>query len=356
MKQIVRTVSRIFLLACMSLLWMLNAWQSSVSATQARQQWSRSDIVRHSVSDKAEHIRGYWTSERMQRAIPASIAHPQARYANREPEGAWDDSDVWTTERMHHAVPAEQILGKAPDLKLRERAIVPSALPVPPGAYNSLPYSAEGKVFFTDPQTGLDYLCSGTALISQNRSVVDTAGHCVIEGGSGDNFYTNWIFCPQYLNGNCPRGQWSARELITSTQWADNGTLSRDIGFAIVGAHNGQRLTDAVRSVNIITGLSRNQTFTALGYPAMPPFDGEHMQSCRSGTVTTDSSQGSPATTGIDCNMNGGSSGGGWLIRRNNTWYLNGHVSYRYSTLPDVLFSPYYDSFVRNIYNQAQIA
>ena len=45
----------------------------------------------------------------------------------------------------------------------------------------------------------LDYVCSGTALLSGNKSVVWTAGHCVNEG-PGD-FATNWEFVPAYKDG-----------------------------------------------------------------------------------------------------------------------------------------------------------
>ena len=46
--------------------------------------------------------------------------------------------------------------------------------------YTQQPTSTHGKVFFT--LGGNDYVCSGTALLSGNKSVVWTAGHCVNEG------------------------------------------------------------------------------------------------------------------------------------------------------------------------------
>ena len=47
-------------------------------------------------------------------------------------------------------------------------------------------------MFFT--LGGNDYVCSGTALLSGNKSVVWTAGHCVNEGPG--EFATNWEFVP----------------------------------------------------------------------------------------------------------------------------------------------------------------
>ena len=52
---------------------------------------------------------------------------------------------------------------------------------------------------------------------------------------------------------------------------------------------------------------------------------------------------------GIDCDMTGGSSGGGWIA--------NGSVvsvnSYGYTTLPNVMFGPYQGSVAQSLYTQA---
>lgn len=262
----------------------------------------------------------------------------------------------WTLARMIHAR-ALDATGKATPVyqTVGQHPAKSDAVEVPPDSYNTLPYAAEGRVFFTDPQTQIDYACSGTAVTSTNKSVVDTAGHCVMQGGSGSNYYTNWMFCPQRLEGNCPLGQWNAEQLFTSTQWATSGSASRDFGFAVVGQNQqGQALDDVVKPVSLVTNLSDTETFTALGYPAQAPFDGEHMYSCDSPTTTVDIRQGKPRPIGIACNMNEGSSGGGWLVQLNGTWFLNGNTSYSYASVPDTLFSPYYDSYVKTIFNQAE--
>lgn len=265
----------------------------------------------------------------------------------------------WTSDRMKDASPIEQTYprnGKDVRKQLdRLSSATPRATQVPPASYATFPYSVIGKVFFTDPQSGTDYVCSGTALQSANKSVVDTAGHCVMEGGSGNNFYTNWMFCPQRLEGNCPKGMWHAIRLYASTDWAQNNALGRDLGLAVVGKNNDKALTDVVGGVNIRTSISAQQQFTALGYPAAEPFDGEHMQQCSSQTIRRDTMQ-DPDAVGIACNMTGGSSGGGWLIRSGNTWYLNGHTSYGINFLPNVLFSPYYDNVVQNMYNDISVS
>ena len=52
---------------------------------------------------------------------------------------------------------------------------------------------------------------------------------------------------------------------------------------------------------------------------------------------------------GIDCDMTGGSSGGGW-IAGGGVASVN---SYGYSTLPNVMFGPYQGSVAQSLYTQA---
>jgi hypothetical protein len=54
-----------------------------------------------------------------------------------------------------------------------------------------------GKVFFT--LGGSDYVCSGSSTTAANRSLVQTAGHCLNEG-PGD-FVTHFTFVPAYADG-----------------------------------------------------------------------------------------------------------------------------------------------------------
>ena len=120
----------------------------------------------------------------------------------------------WTAERMREAKPVAQAKpgGKGP------KAAYPFTR-YEPATYNP----AHGKVFFTD--SGVNYVCSGTALTSGNESVVWTAGHCVNEGPGA--YYTNWAFVPAYKDGARPYGTWAARTLLTTSSWRTGG----DFGY-----------------------------------------------------------------------------------------------------------------------------
>ena len=210
--------------------------------------------------------------------------------------------------------------------------------------YTSFPTRTNGKVFFTDD--GVNYVCSGTALLSGNKSVVWTAGHCVHDGAV--NFHTNWAFVPGYADGSRPYGTWTARSLLTTNGWATRGDFSYDEGAAVVSLSGGRALTDVTGGRNIAFNTARNQTYASHGYPAASPFNGQRLWVCTSPLRYNDTSA-NPATMGIDCNMTGGSSGGGWIA--------NGSVtsvnSYGYRTLPNVMFGPYMGSVAQSLYTAA---
>jgi V8-like Glu-specific endopeptidase len=276
----------------------------------------------------------------------ALVAVPAAQAARVKTKAVAQDKAAvqayWTAERMREAIPAEKLRAGQPAGKAKKSPRA-SATQIPP-PYTSAPTRTNGKVFFTDD--GLNYVCSGTAVLSGNKSVVWTAGHCVHDGAS--NFHTNWTFVPAYADGSRPYGTWTARALLTPSGWANNGDFSYDTGAAVVSANGGSALTDVVGGRNIAFNTARNQQYAAHGYPAAPPFNGQRLWVCNSPLIYNDTSA-NPPTMGIDCDMTGGSSGGGW-IAGGSVVSVN---SYGYRTLPNVMFGPYQGSVARSLYTQA---
>ena len=193
---------------------------------------------------------------------------------------------------------------------------------------------------------GNDYVCSGTALLSGNKSVVWTAGHCVNEG-PGD-FATNWEFVPAYKDGSAPLGVYVADEPDHSSAWANSGDISYDFGAAVVAPSGGTALTDRVGGRGIAFNTARSQNYVSYGYPAAPPFTGERLWTCNSPLQRSDSTT-SPQTLGIGCDMTGGSSGGGWIVGGN----LVSENSYGYDNQPNVMYGPYLGSVAQSVYNAA---
>jgi V8-like Glu-specific endopeptidase len=279
--------------------------------------------------------------------LACALVAPAAQAARVQTKAVAQDKaavqQYWTAERMRNARPADKVLSGsfAPKPKAVPRLAPATQIPPP---YTSQPTSTNGKVFFSDG--GSNFVCSGTAVLSGNKSVVWTAGHCVHDGASG--FHTNWTFVPAYADGSRPYGTWTARSLLTTSGWANGGDFSFDNGAAVVSANGGSALTDVVGGRNIAFNGPRQQQYSAHGYPAAPPFNGQRLWRCDSPLIYDDTSA-NPPTMGIDCDMTGGSSGGGW-IAGGSVASVN---SYGYTTLPNVMFGPYQGSVAQSLYTQA---
>jgi V8-like Glu-specific endopeptidase len=261
----------------------------------------------------------------------------------------------WTVDKMLNAIEADQQVDTTPNLRQGnanpslDKGVWQQGQP-PRNGDPSYPLSTVGKIFFTNA-SGRNSACSGTAIVSLNRSVVDTAGHCLYWSGG---WSSNLIFCPLYDNGSTPYGCWAARDLEVPSDWIDgqSNALHRDLGMAIVAANSEGALTDVVGGTGWAYNQPANQPFFAYGYPAAPPFDGQTRQSCEGlGKVRQ---FGDGIVVAIPCNMTGGCSGGPWFIKINGRLYLNGHNDFTSSMEPGHMFSPYYDDTWYTLYDKAQ--
>jgi hypothetical protein len=261
-----------------------------------------------------ERVRSYWTPARMKAAKPADTG----------PASASD------------AAPARGSAVKVADAAAKKPG------PTQPAASASVT-STTGKVFFS--MGGGNYVCSGAATSSGNRSVVTTAGHCVKDGAGV--WASNWAFVPAYNNGSRPYGTWTARNLVTTNAWATQTDINYDGGFAIMNALNGRYLTDVVGGQGIMFNQPRGLYYNAYGYPAAAPFNGQTLQSCAG--YAQDDIYGGTQSQRIPCNMTGGSSGGPWLA----SGYINSVNSFGYDGVRNQMFGPYFGSAIQSAYSTA---
>jgi V8-like Glu-specific endopeptidase len=298
----------------------------------------------------------YWTAQRMRRAIPLPGPEVSAREhaATRAPEATGSGLEPGS---VPPTVPAGTVaLDATLEVSQPTHSPVTLAYPftsgaVPTSDYRSYPYSTIGRIFFTDPTSGLNYACSGTALTSQNQSVVWTAGHCVHGGGPGEAYYTNWVFVPSYVDHSRPVGTWPALVTLTTPQWVASANLSYDMAAAVVAPLGGKRLTEVTGGRGIEWNQAQQQTFEPFGYPAAAPFNGERIYYCESDLATTGNPSGSgPATLGIGCDMTQGSSGGGWIVDGS---FVNSNVSYGIEGEPNVFYGPYFGDSAATLYQAA---
>jgi V8-like Glu-specific endopeptidase len=265
-------------------------------------------------------------------------------------------AEYWTEDRMRSAIPGDVLAGKA-----LGRGNTSSG-PVEKGnntkiqagkgkttiAKPEAPIDHIGKVFFT--LGNANYVCSGNAVTSFNKSTVATAGHCLNEGPGA--FATNFIFVPAYNNGAAPYGKWTARGLYAPTQWSGSGDMRYDTGFAVVNQLNGKYLSDVVVESGVEFNAAYGLTYKSYGYPAARPFNGATLWSC-AGTASPDTNNPGFETQGIPCDMTGGSSGGPWFIQSGSAAGLQNSInSYGYSGSP-VMYGPYWGTVIQLTYTSA---
>ena len=234
----------------------------------------------------------------------------------------------------------------------------------------------EGKVLFT--MAGVDYVCSGTVVRDSlangsdptpPSSLVLTAGHCVYD--EVDGWATNWMFMPafeeapsSYSNGgfDCSilnYGCWTADALITSQGWR-TGNFNEDYAFAVMGPGGKTgtaQLDAAVGFQEIAFSQTRPASVYAFGYPHAAPYNGQDLIYCAGNTIAD--TFGGSTSAGLNCNMTGGSSGGGWMSPfSGGTGTLVSVNSFKYTGGPlrGYMFGPRFDGDALNTYNAALTA
>jgi V8-like Glu-specific endopeptidase len=267
--------------------------------------------------------------------------------------------EYWSLQRMKKARPLEVAIRDGGGHARGPSSFVPSFESFELTNTLSYPNRVHGKVFFTRPGAG-NFVCSGTVVDALNRSTVITAGHCVHQGGI---WSTNVAFAPGYRRrggtGNAPYGVWAATGEAAPRSWVESQNLKFDVGAAIVARNGaGASLEEVVGARGVAFNQPTSRPFRSHGYPAQPTndhrFDGTRLWACDSSSMIADNptSASGPAAMGIGCDMTAGSSGGGWATAGGA---LNGVNSYRYSSQPDVMYSPYFGPTIKELYDFAAV-
>lgn len=180
-----------------------------------------------------------------------------------------------------------------------------------------------GRILFSSG--GSDWICSGSVVTDSDSatSMILTAGHCVYDGADGWSY--NFLFMPDFDDNpdySCASrvmGCWTANRLAINSDFYPGGfgsdaSLRVDYGFARVGAGNklGQLDTAVGGGYGIRASTAANSDIQwAFGYPAEGRYKGKDLIYCMGTTAADPNLSG---TYGMNCSMNGGSSGGGWIF------------------------------------------
>jgi V8-like Glu-specific endopeptidase len=285
-------------------------------------------------------IEAYWTPERLLSAKPIEL-HPEV-----DAKGFPIVTEVPTESArslyVAGAPPAVNI-GKSASRILIPPYLLPKTEaqgPLPPatssfGAYFTTtrvfpdaattagPYKTVGKLFFTDPRTGGNFVCSGSVL---RFRIVVTAGHCVAHGSTtaADRyFYSKFMFVPSELSGSAPDGTWTWSFANTTGIWYNNGTVpnQQDVGMLVIadqklGGSGPFRIGHVTgylgyifcNGTNCSAPAISDNNLTILGYPCN--LDGcERMEQTNAQTFESGGSN----TWIYGSVMRGGASGGPWI-------------------------------------------
>jgi V8-like Glu-specific endopeptidase len=302
--------------------------------------------------DQAKAAGEYWTTERMKSATPVDLidkaGKPKSSAGTPPPEG------------RGRLVPASAPQGPARRVPLAQQRFKlgqARGYPYPYSRYRwsgpttSLPARTWGKVFFSTPNG--DYVCSGTAVSSQNESVVWTAGHCTANPGAKRFYNHRWVFVPGYDNGTAPFGRFVGKRFFTTRAWYRLGDSAFDLAAVVVAPLKGRTLVETVGGQGIAFNQPRVQEYVSGGYPADYPFDGDSLYICDAPLGSSDRAT-APPTIAIGCDMTGGSSGGGWLVGvKDGLGTLVSVNSYGYFSQPDAMYGPYQGNAAQRLYDQA---
>ncbi|WP_345655979.1 trypsin-like serine peptidase, partial [Streptomyces tremellae] len=212
--------------------------------------------------------------------------------------------------------------------------------------------TTEGKVFFQNASGGT-FACSATVANSDNKSVVLTAGHCVVDASTGE-VYRNWVFIPGYAEGNRPYGTFTASALFHRDEYVSTGgNANYDFAFARLSPLNGRTLADTVGAQGIAFNSPTGQDVHSFGYGgSAAEGGGERLNHCE-GTEFPDTGREGSTMWGIDCVQTGGSSGGGFLSGFDTSTgggYLVGNISVSAGSNE---YHPYLGNEALSLYQQA---
>ncbi|HEX5567667.1 MAG TPA: trypsin-like peptidase domain-containing protein [Streptomyces sp.] len=209
----------------------------------------------------------------------------------------------------------------APTAATAPEAAAGASLAVPRATWPHGPVRTVGKLIGTYAD-GQMLTCSGAIVDAPNGSVIATAAHCV--HNPGEPRWKNAWFVPAYdRNGvaNAVRDGWRVTAAHVAPEW-ERGSLPEslpyDYAFLTVERKNGRTIQERFGANRLdFEPIDPAKPTTALGYPAVAPYDGETLGYC-AGRPTLLTGRGVQRSSrgGLlleSCDLTQGSSGGPWF-------------------------------------------
>ncbi|MEV6985944.1 hypothetical protein AB0M95_32430 [Sphaerisporangium sp. NPDC051017] len=314
-----------------------------------------SGVVGHTAARtlaERRRVLGYWTARRMSLALPAGLRGPVSALGPLA-------SGAVPLRLASVLRQARATLGPPPGVPARpgDRRMGASGAGVgvtgARWAAGGTVTRTTGRVFLT--MRGVDYVCSAGAVRSRNLDVVVTAGHCAKDGAGA--WAENWTFVPGYESGRRPYGVFTARRMFVPEAWSRRGDDSQDLAMIALNASERGHLNEVVGGQDIGFGRPRGMRAFGFGFPADPPFDGEHLVYCSGGLHGDPHDQ--TGDQGMRCDLTAGSSGGPWLSSFDSATgrgVVTSVSSFKYSDDPGTMYGPYFGDEARRLFETAERA
>ena len=227
------------------------------------------------------------------------------------------------------------------DSAMRIRAGLPPAGIVPTAQTAAEPDSV-GALFVDGVQ-----MCTASVVDSPGDDLLITAAHCIYgEGTYGQNI----TFVPGYSGGQRPYGTWVPERMLVDPRWSGYSDPDLDVGFIILRPLHGKNIQDV---------LGGNTLAIDPGYTMLVRVSGYPWGSRQAVTCVNWTSQQADYQLRFDCaGFPCGTSGSPWVISYDpatGTGALVGLIGgyQQGGDTSSVSYSPYFNSHVRNLYEQA---
>ena len=274
-------------------------------------------------SEQAESsVQAYWTPERLASARPIGPTlsrNPVPRYSSKPTAGGENSPGEppritgKAAQEFAATVPfggnAEPDDGVAPEMTSSSGYYFTTHRVTTPQS-NGYPYITTGKLFFRDPRTMGNFVCTASVI---RQRMLSTAGHCVAKPSTvpaNRYFFDNFLFVPALNGATQPFGSWTWQHVWTTTAWINStGSVphANDIGMIEMVDKAGKKIWEFTGFLGFFTGGLAPNHLTVLGYPC-------NLDSCtRMQRTDSQSFAGSNSTAVIGSAMRGGSSGGPWI-------------------------------------------
>jgi hypothetical protein len=326
---------------------------------------------RQSPRERARTLR-YWTPERMRQAdatgdaIAASTSEIEAKPSQIK--------DVLPNRGKPTLIPGGPPSARSPLFRPTDRVNSAAGLDARrilalspgegywTGSKTYPPAKQTGRLFYYMPQQSRDSFCTATVVSSYNRSLLWTAGHCVLGHRDSNN---NWVgptwhqrlmFCPGYrptTTNPCPYGKWTARNWDTTSFWRQNEDFRYDVAVVLMAPYNGWKIGNWVGYQGIYFNAASRLGVYAFGHPGATDSRWtatftQELYYCRgTNSVATD------GNLLLGCTMIGGASGGPWFASFNGYY---GYVISVNSNKPNcnIMAASYQGSVAKNLWNTWQ--